>query len=317
MKFSLVLLISIFLAGCGMSPEQLTATAIVDQTQTQAAVPTLTPSPTQAPTPTPDLVLVGAGDIAACDSDGDEATAALLNDIEGTVFTTGDNVYPEGKMDDFVGCYDPTWGRFKGRTLPAAGNNDYDTEGAAGYFGYFGSAAGDPAKGYYSYDLGAWHIIVLNSNISVDAGSEQEKWLRADLAQHPTICTLAYWHHPLFSSGSEHGSDDNMKPLWQALYDYGADVILNGHEHNYERFDPQNPEGVADPTKGIRQYVVGTGGRSLYPFGTPIANSVIRNFEAYGVLKLTLHSTSYSWEFIPEAEESFTDSGTASCIEVR
>ena len=177
---------------------------------------TLTSSPTSDP------VLVGAGDIAGCNSNGDEATVSLLDGIDGKVFTTGDNAYPDGTTAEFSDCYDPSWGRHKARTFPSAGNHDYHTTDAAGYFSYFGPVAGKPTEGYYSYDLGTWHIIVLNSNISVDAGSAQEQWLRSDLAAHPSVCTAAYWHHPRFSSGVVHGSNAQMQPLWQALYDYGA-----------------------------------------------------------------------------------------------
>ncbi len=261
-----------------------------------------------------DPVFVGAGDISTCTGNGDEATAKLLDGIDGTVFTTGDNVYPDGAYVDFLNCYDPTWGRHKARTFPSVGNHDYQTIGAAGYFSYFGAAAGDPTKGYYSYDLGAWHIIVLNSEIPANVGSPQEQWLRADLAAHPVGCTAAYWHRPRFSSGVEHGSDSSMQPLWLALYDYGADVVLNGHEHNYERFALQDPTGHADPVRGIREFVVGSGGASHYSLGSPIANSEVRNSNTYGVLKLTLHSTSYDWKFIPEAGKTFTDSGSTSCI---
>jgi hypothetical protein len=269
---------------------------------------------TQPSTISSDPVLVGAGDIATCSGAGDDATANLLDGIAGTVFTVGDNVYPDGTATEFADCYAPTWGRHKARTRPSPGNHDYHTPGAAGYYGYFGAAAGDPGKGYYSYDLGAWHIIVLNSEISVSAGSPQEQWLRADLAAHPVDCTAAYWHKPRFSSGSHHGSSTSMRPFWQALYDYGADVVLVGHEHNYERFAPQDPNGVADPSRGIRQFVIGMGGKSHYAFGTPIANSQVRNADTYGVLKLTLHPTSYDWEFIPEAGKTFADSGTAACV---
>ena len=319
MKLLYILLLLLFLAGCGNSPGQPTATAIVTNTQTPTAAPTQTPtsSPTSTPTasPTPDLVMAGAGDIASCESEGDEATAILLEGIEGTVFTTGDNVYPDGSFDEYIDCYDPTWGRFKDRTFPSAGNHDYGTEAGEGYYRYFGPAAGNPGEGYYSYQLGTWHIIVLNSNLSVASGSTQEQWLRADLAAHTAVCTLAYWHHPRFSSGEVHGSNRDMGPLWQALYEYGADVVLNGHEHHYERFEPQNPDGLADPARGIRQFVVGTGGRSHYAFDAPIANSAVRETGTYGVLKLTLHSTSYSWEFVPELGQTFTDSGTAPCVE--
>ncbi|HEX6270924.1 MAG TPA: metallophosphoesterase [Anaerolineales bacterium] len=323
MKFLHTILISLLLSGCVPPIVQATATSTTGVTQTLTANPPLTathtstlePSDTGTPTqPTDDPVLVGAGDIAHCSSQGDEATADLLDNIPGTVFTTGDNVYRSGTVAEFANCYDPSWGRHKERTYPSPGNHDYGTGDGAGYYDYFGSAAGDPTKGYYSYNLGTWHIIVLNSNIPVDAGSPQEQWLREELAAHPVACTLAYWHHPRFSSGTQHGSNRSMRPLWQALYDFGADVVLAGHEHNYERFALQDPQGAADPTHGIRQFVIGSGGRSHYSFGSPISNSEVRNDDTYGVLRLTLHPGSYSWEFIPEAGKTFTDSGSAACV---
>jgi hypothetical protein len=259
-----------------------------------------------------DPVFVGAGDISNCSRTQDEETAKLLDNISGTVFTLGDNVYPDGTTAQFNDCYDPTWGRHKNRTRPSPGNHDYHVNGAAGYFGYFGSAAGDPSKGYYSYNLGAWHIISLNSETSQGAGSAQEQWLRADLAANQTVCTLAYWHKPRFSSG-QHGNISASQALWQALYDYKADVILNGHDHTYERFAPQNPNAQADPN-GIREFVVGTGGAGLYPFPTIQPNSQVRNNTTYGVLKLTLHATSYDWAFVPIAGQTFTDSGNANCV---
>jgi hypothetical protein len=273
---------------------------------------------TTSPPPSDDPVLVGAGDIASCSSSGDEATANLLDNITGTVFTLGDNAYSSGSATEYTNCYGPSWGRHRARTRPTPGNHEYNTLNATGYFGYFGSAAGDPAKGYYSYDLGAWHIIVLNSNsscttISCAAESAQDTWLRADLAAHSNVCTLAYWHHPRFNSGLEHGNNTAVGNFWDALYQYGADVILNGHEHVYERFAPQTPAAVAAPTTGIRQFTVGTGGASHYPFGTIQANSEVRNSTAYGVLKLTLHATSYDWQFVPVAGATFTDSGTGNC----
>jgi hypothetical protein len=263
------------------------------------------------------VVLVGAGDIAGCDTlAGAEATARLLDAIPGTVFGAGDFAYPDGAPENFGNCYDPTWGRHKARTRPATGNHDYHTKGASGYFNYFGGAAGDPAKGYYSYELGAWHIVALNSNCSqvggCNSGSPQERWLRADLASHPAPCTLAYWHHPLFTSG-RHGNDHEMKPIWQALHEAGAEVVLNGHDHDYERFAPQDANGVADAARGIREFVVGTGGRSLRPFRTPAANSEVRSREAFGVLKLTLRPKSYDWEFVPVAGKTFADSGSGVC----
>lgn len=318
MKFIIISLVSLLLLGCVPAPGPATETPTnlpgITETPTATATP-LTPLPaTETPLPVDDPVLVGAGDIADCATDGDEATANLLDGIPGTVFTTGDNVYPAGSTEEFAECYSPSWGRHKARTYPSAGNHDYRTEDATGYFDYFGPVAGEPGKGYYSYELGSWHIVVLNSNIRAGASSEQVKWLREDLAAHPVACTLAYWHEPRFSSGSQHGSSVGIQPIWQVLYDHGVDVVLNGHEHNYERFAPQDPQGVADPIRGIRQFVVGTGGRGFYPLTRSIANSEVQNDDTYGVLKLTLHSGSYSWEFIPVAGGTFTDSGSAPCV---
>ncbi len=265
------------------------------------------------PPPGTAVTFAGAGDISSCSQDNDEATARLLDAIAGTVFVLGDNAYPSGTASEYANCYDPTWGRHKARTKPATGNHDYATAGAAGYFGYFGAVAGDPTKGYYSYDLGDWHLIALNSNLSMSAGSAQEQWLAADLAASTKSCTLAYWHHPRFSSGTTHGSDSRSQAIWQDLYDAGAELILVGHEHNYERFAPQTPAGVADPARGIREFVAGTGGESHYPFGTPIANSEVRDNTTFGVLKLTLSAGAYSWEFVPVAGSTFTDSGSGTC----
>jgi hypothetical protein len=263
-----------------------------------------------------DPVLVGAGDIASCSSSGDEATANLLDDIEGTVAVFGDNVYESGTITEYRDCYGPSWGRHKARTMPSAGNHEYYTLGASGYFDYFGAAAGDRQKGYYSYDLGSWHVVVLNSNCAeiggCGAGSPQERWLREDLASHQRACTAAYFHHPRFSS-SRIGNNSAMVPFWEALYDADAEVVLGGHAHHYERFAPQTPGGQEDPAQGIREFVVGTGGNSLNSFGTVKANSQVRNANTYGVLKLTLRPTNYSWEFVPVAGKSFTDSGSTSC----
>ena len=262
-------------------------------------------------------ILVGAGDIADCrELPGAEATGKLLDQIPGTVMAVGDLADPNGSKEDFV-CYDKTWGRAKSRTRPAAGNHEYHASGATPYFEYFGAVAGDPGSGYYSYELETWHIIVLNSECKdvggCEAGSRQEKWLRADLAAHPAACTLAYWHKPLFSSGATHGNDPEIKPLWQALYDAHADVVVNGHDHDYERFAPQTPDGGADPSRGIREFVAGTGGRHERPFAEPKPNSEIRNADTFGVLKFTLKPKGYDWQFIPEAGKSFTDAGSGSC----
>ncbi len=289
---------------------------------TPAYIHRFTGSTATSTTPAP-ATLLAAGDIATCGSSmasmGDEATGALLDQNSGTVATLGDNVYPNGTATEFTECYDPSWGRHKARTRPAAGNHDYATPGAAGYYGYFGPAAGDPSKGYYSYQLGSWQIIVLNSNCGAvggcGEGSPQEQWLRAELRDHPSDCTLAYWHHPRFSSGTTHGSETSMQPFWQALYDYGADVVLNGHEHNYERFAPQTPSGNADPARGIRQFVVGTGGRANYPIDSDslIANSEAHNDDTLGVLKLTLGEAGYDWQFLHAGGEAFTDTGSGAC----
>jgi predicted phosphohydrolase len=269
-----------------------------------------------ATTQSGDPVLVGAGDIANCSSlAGAEATAKLLDSIPGTVYTLGDNAYGSGTATEFANCYDPTWGRHKARTKPAPGNHEYYTSGATGYFG---SAAGDPLRGYYSYELGRWHVVVLNTNdqckyVSCSAGSRQEQWLHDDLAAHPAQCTLAYFHYPLFTSGNYSPGISTVKPLWDELYSGGADVVLNGHDHIYERFAPQSPSGALDTARGIREFVVGTGGAEHYGIKTVQLHSEVRNADTFGVLKLTLHPTSYDWQFVPEAGKTFTDSGSTSC----
>ena len=271
------------------------------------------PPPPSAGDPT----LLAAGDIADCASSGDEATALLLDGQAGTVATTGDNVYENGTDQEFANCYNPTWGRHKARTHPTLGDHEYGTPGASGYFKYFGAAAGDPSKGYYSYNLGTWHMIVLNSNCGqiggCQPGSAQEQWLRGDLAANPATCTLATSGSPLFDSGNR--SNPEMKPLYQALYDYGADVLLTGDDHVYERLAPQTPDAVLSMGAGIGQFTLGTGGRSHYAFpaGVPAPNSQARNDDTFGILKMGLHPTSYDWQFIPIAGKTFTDSGSRSC----
>jgi hypothetical protein len=263
-------------------------------------------------------VMVGAGDIAKCSSSADEATARLLDDIPGTVFTVGDNVYDSGTPTEFRNCYGPSWGRHKARTRPALGNHEYETAGASGYFGYFGSAAGDPSKGYYSYDKGEWHVVALNSNCGeITAGcgatSPMVTWLKRDLAANPSRCTLAYFHHPLFSSGSDHGNQPFVRPIWSALHAAGAEVVVGGHDHDYERFAPQRPDGTRDGERGIRQFVVGTGGAELGGFNYKERHSQVRNAKTYGVLKLRLAASSYGWRFVHVAGKTFTDSGSTRC----
>ena len=266
-----------------------------------------------------DAVLVGAGDIASCDDlAGAEATATLIDKIPGTVFAAGDLAYPDGSDEQFAKCYGPTWGRFRERTRPAPGNHEYHKGGASGYARYFGEAAGDPNKGYYSYELGGWHIVVLNSECAEVGGCEavspQGKWLQQDLEQHAKTCTLAYFHKPLFSSGAKHGNDPEMKPLWEILYHAGADVVINGHDHDYERFAPQDSEGHADAQHGIREFVVGSGGKSSHRvMGEAQPNSEVRNADTFGVLKVTLHARGYEWEFVPQAGKTFTDTGSGAC----
>ena len=261
-------------------------------------------------------VLVGAGDISECNSAGDSATAKLVQSIGGTVFTVGDNAYRTGTASQFQKCYGPTWGKFKNRTRPAIGNHEYMSKGAAGYWRYFGGRAGPRGKGWYSYSAGAWRVIVLNSNctkVRCGKGSEQERWLRAQLAKHNNKCTLAYFHHARFSSDRHHGTSPWVGPFWEALYDYGADVVVSGHAHSYERFAPQTPWGKADASHGIRQFVVGTGGAGFYRMGPARPNSQVRNANTFGVLKLNLHSDGYQWNFIPQAGKSFRDSGHGKC----
>ncbi len=259
-----------------------------------------------------DPVIVGAGDIGDCTTTRDSATANLLDGIPGTVVTLGDNAYTSGTAAQFASCYEPTWGRHKARTRPAPGNHDYLTAGASGYFGYFGASAGDPAKGYYSYDLGTWHIVVLNSNCAAVGGchatSPQGGWLRANLAANMDKDVLAYWHHPRFSSGM-HGGATGMQAFWEILYAAGADVILNGHDHDYERFARQDPWGRRDDPFGIREFVVGTGGTALRPRASIAPNSQVFS-TTYGVLRLTLRKAAYDWAFEPVAGSTFRDSGT-------
>jgi 3',5'-cyclic AMP phosphodiesterase CpdA len=267
--------------------------------------------------PSNDPVIVAAGDIASCSTTADDATARLAARTPGTVAALGDDAYPSGSPSQYKDCYGPTWGRFKARTRPAPGNHEYIlSQRAAGYFGYFGSAAGG-RDGWYSYEVGPWHVIVLNSVCDLvggcGAGSRQAKWLKADLAAHPTRCTLAYWHHPRFSSGQRHGDSPFMAPLWKILDNAGADVVLSGHDHGYERFAPKTADGRIDRAHGIREFVVGTGGAEPYPFDPPERGSERRQTGTYGLLKLSLTRRGYSWRFLRAAGKPFSDSGSARC----
>lgn len=275
--------------------------------------PNPNPNPNPTPIPSGPQIFVGAGDIAQCNAlDPARQTARLVELIGGTVFTLGDNAYFHGSANDFSDCYDPTWGRFKAFTRPVPGNHEYESPGAAPYFAYFGANAGSAGFGYYSFELGEnWHAIAINSNIvPLSENSAQGQWLKADLeASKSKKCTVAYLHHGLFSSG-QNGPQAFTREFWRLLFNAGVDIVLNGHDHLYERFGPQDPDGLANPTRGIRQFTVGAGGASLYDFVTRANNSEVR-IKQWGVLKLTLNADSYQWQFIPVSGAG--DSGTGQC----
>jgi calcineurin-like phosphoesterase family protein len=264
-------------------------------------------------------VLTGAGNIARCATRAGEATAQLLDRIPGTVATLGDNAMPYGRSMDYQNCYAPTWGRHLSRTWGVLGNHEYDSSATAdGAFDYFVDRAGPRGLGYYSFDIGAWHVIVLNDNgaaVPFAAGSAQEQWLRADLAANARPCTMALWHVPLFLSSNTAGYmvNPSRKILWDDLAAAGVDVVLNGHQHHYERMAPMNPDGTRNDATGIRQFNVGTGGDGvIMPTVTIHPNSEVRATD-YGVLRLTLRPTRYDWEFVPVAGQSFVDPGSGTC----
>jgi hypothetical protein len=294
----------------------LAAACTGSRTDTVSPTPIPGQPPPPQPTPAPSLiaVLVGAGDIADCDNDRGthaEATGKLLDKIDGTVFTPGDNAYFNATAADFRNCYDPRWGRFKSRTYPTPGNHEYQSPGAIPYFDYFGDRAGPRGAGFYSYTLGNWHVVALNSNVPVTQGSEQFLWLQMDLEANKSTntarCSLAYWHHPLFTSGPSAGSNGLMRDIWNLLYQYGVDVVVNGHDHLYERFDSQDPTGRRDLPAGIREFIVGTGGAPLYDFGPTAPNSLAKLKGVYGVLKLTLRDVGYDSVFIEAGTEAQLD----------
>ncbi|HEX6655006.1 MAG TPA: metallophosphoesterase [Candidatus Limnocylindria bacterium] len=264
--------------------------------------------PTEEPSGSPDEpeVLMAVGDIGSCNVTSDDAVAELIKSIGGTVALIGDLAYEAGSDQEFQDCFNPSWGAMKSRMHPALGNHEYNTPGAAGYFDYFGSSAGTPGEGWYSYDLGGWHIVVLNANcgdISCRKNSAQIQWLRQDLATAGASCLMAYWHQPRWSSG-KHGSQAYVQPFWDVLEPAGVDVILNGHDHDYERIE----------VDGVRQFVVGTGGRSLYTFpGPALPTTVVRSDKAYGALWMELSPGSYRWNFLSLGDSGFKDSGTGTC----
>ena len=299
-------------ASSTSAPPQTTSTS----TTSAPAVPTsAAPAPptTAAPQPTtvvtvapgPTNRLLAAGDIASCALSGDERTARLLDGLAGTVAALGDLAYESGTATEFRDCYHPTWGRHRDRTRPAPGNHDYRTDSGGPYYDYFGAAAGEVGKGWYSYDLAGWRVIVLNSNcgsVGCGNGSEQANWLAAELAANPAECTVAYWHHPRHSSG-KHGPTTSVDTFWRILAGGGADVVMNGHEHNYERF------GLID---GIRSFIVGTGGASLRSFGATAPGSEVRINGVHGVLALTLDVRGYQWQFV-DVDGNVRDSGNDTC----
>ena len=282
--------------------------------------------------PPPDPTIAAAGDIACGTSDanynGGNGTATacrmkytsdiLVNGAYTSVLTLGDNMQSDPSPTGFATVYNPTWGRVKGITHPQAGNHDYGYSGAKGYYGYFGSAAGDPSKGYYSFDVGSWHVLAINSNCTKISGgcakgSPEEQWVRSDLAANAAKrCTLAFFHHPRYSSGHD-GDNTFMSPIFQDLYDANADVVLSGHSHDYERFAPQDNASRLDSARGIRQFVVGTGGSFFTGFGSTKPNSQVRQNSTFGVLQITLHASSYDWRFVPEAGKTWTDTGSQAC----
>lgn len=273
--------------------------------------------PSQPAQPAGDPVLLATADAALCDTSGDEAVSRILDTQPGILAIAGDTEQNDGRAEEFAGCYDPTFGRFKHRTRPAIGDHEYRTPGAGPYWDYFGAAAGPRSKGWYSYDVGNWHVVVLNSNCEeiggCGPGSEQYEWLVNDLATKGRDCTAAYFHHPLFSSGQLHGSQEHVRPFWDVLYANGVEMVWGGNEHFYERFARQTPDGAADPVHGVRQFGVGVGGAIHYKIGTPLPNSEVRESGTFGAVKFTLKPGGYDWQFLAQDGRSFTDSGSDTC----
>ena len=245
------------------------------------------------------------------------ATSDLLVRLQpAAVFALGDNQYPGGARSDFERSYGPSWGRLKSVTRPTPGNAEYATPGARDYFGYFGAAAGSLGKGYYAYGLGSWRVLALNGNCpsvgGCSAGSPQGRWLAAELESHPSQCALAYWHQAGQSSKTS-PSQTRFSAFWSLLHEHGAEVVVNAHQHRYERFAPRDPNGTVDRERGMRQFIVGTGGASLFRFQSVQPASEARNDRTFGVLALTLHPHGYDWRFLPQGGGTFTDSGTGFC----
>jgi calcineurin-like phosphoesterase family protein len=313
-KARVLLLASLAATSCGGTPTQ----------------PAPSPTPIAGPSADPDPIIAAAGDIACGTGTGRgtpcrqmETSELLVQSRPAAVLSLGDNQYESGEFADYQRFYDVSWGRLKAITRPAPGNHDYATTAARGYFDYFAGVGrltsevtGDRNEGWYSFDVGTWHLIALNSNCAsvggCGANSRQMAWLRQDLQRSRANCTLAYWHHPRFGSGQSR-DDRTYQPFWEALYEFGVDVVLVGHEHSYERFAPQTPTGQLDRTRGIREFVVGTGGHSFQPQGDPLNNSEIRNNSTFGVLRMRLRPTSYEWKFEGIPGSTFTDTGGDTC----
>ncbi len=313
----------------------ISSTGAPTTTHQRAASPTVAtalpaPTTTMAPSEEPDGIrIVAVGDIA-CDPSSSsfegglgtdsscqqQATSDLVVDAGYAAFLgLGDLQYEDGTDQAFMASYDPSWGRVKDITFPVPGNHEYHTSHASGYYSYFGSSAGDPDEGYYSYDIGDWHLVALNSNcdvVSCSEGSPQESWLRTDLATNSKRCALVYWHHPLYSSG-KHGNNPEVAPLYRAAYEFGVEVAIAGHDHHYERFAPQDASGNLDPAAGIREFVVGSGGKSHYAVEQAMTNSEALDSETFGVLELTLLPERYEWRFVPRDGRLYTDSGADTC----
>jgi alkaline phosphatase len=295
------------------STDRPTISPTLAASSSPGASPSLAPSPSAASSAGAPATLIAAGDIASCDETGDSATAELVAGLDGTVAMLGDGVYPAGSDETYASCYDPVWGAWHDRTRPALGNHDAVGDGGAAYFRYFGSAAGEPGQGWYSYELGAWHVVVLNSNcdlVGCGEGSDQLEWLADDLASSDARCTLAYWHHPRFSSGP-HGDDPAVGPFWEALLADRAELVLAGHDHQYERFAPQDADGVADPN-GLRQLTIGTGGKQLRPAVRTAPNSEVIIDDAFGVIVLDLSPDGYGWQFLL-SDGTAGDAGNGTC----
>ena len=272
-------------------------------------------SPVEPPPVLPPETILVAGNIATCGTTNDEGVAAILDTLAGTIFTLGDNAFPSGSAEAYRDCYGPSWGRHKARTYAALGNHEYNIDPTPS-FDYFGDRVGPRNLGYYSVDLGNWHVIVLNVNdqVAFEEGSAQDQWLQADLAAHSKTCTLAIWHNPRFLSSNTVGWTSNayITALWDRLYAAGVDVVLNGQQHQYERFPPLTPTGSPDNARGIREFNVGTGGEST-EMPIAIAQYSEALSDAFGVLKLILDAGSYSWEFVPMVPGQFSDTGSGTC----